>query len=497
MTDHVFWRDEVRALTLALSGDNTIEMLRNLHGEGHPALWYLLLRAAHWVAPYREVLPFVSALVGFAAMGLFALYSPFRLAIIGLVLFSFYGAFEYVVVARNYDIAVLVMFLIAALYDRIKNSIWLGLLIALLANTNVPSCILAGCFLLFRFIELYSDKSAERSDWVRFFANSVIAAIGAWLCFITVYPPFNDGAVSSNLDTLSLATFGRALVDTEHGFHVASSSPLLLNIVMFVSILSLVRNRPALVAAIVAFVALKQFYYIVYPSDYRHEMLFPIYLLSLHWIVIKGGGEPLPERHWTKSMEVVGAWTLACLLLAQTVRLTFPIEGRIRGTPYTRSADVAELLKQPSLQGAILMGDPDTVLDAFNYYVDNPVWMMREGRFGEFSRLIKNSRSDLTLDDVVSDARRLHRSTGRPVVYLSTTNLDRYERAKLKYMFHNVLTVTPENKARFLASMGFVARLRPALSGESYDVYVYPATSAPKGAVLGLDPDGKNSRVQK
>src|ERR1700739_2024372 len=46
---HVMWRDEVRALTIALNGDDLIAMLRGLHGEGHPALWYLLLRGAHAV----------------------------------------------------------------------------------------------------------------------------------------------------------------------------------------------------------------------------------------------------------------------------------------------------------------------------------------------------------------------------------------------------------------------------------------------------------------
>src|SRR5437868_3283871 len=45
--NHVFWRDEIRALSLALSGNGVVEMLRNVHGEGHPALWYLILRGGH------------------------------------------------------------------------------------------------------------------------------------------------------------------------------------------------------------------------------------------------------------------------------------------------------------------------------------------------------------------------------------------------------------------------------------------------------------------
>src|SRR5687768_10323922 len=86
MSGHVFWRDEVRALSLALSGSSFIEMLRNVQGEGHPAIWYLLLRAAHEIAPYREVLPAMAGLIGVATMALYAFRSPFPTLIVGLVL---------------------------------------------------------------------------------------------------------------------------------------------------------------------------------------------------------------------------------------------------------------------------------------------------------------------------------------------------------------------------------------------------------------------------
>src|SRR3954452_24818252 len=67
---HAFWRDEVRGLSIALSGDSLPDMLRVLHGEGHPALWYLLLRGAHALVPVREVLPAMAFIVAAAAMAL-------------------------------------------------------------------------------------------------------------------------------------------------------------------------------------------------------------------------------------------------------------------------------------------------------------------------------------------------------------------------------------------------------------------------------------------
>src|SRR3954470_12363883 len=83
---HVVWRDEVRGLSIALAGDSVPAMLRILHGEGHPALWYLLLRGAHAIVPVRQVLPGVGFAVAAAAMAILAWRAPFRPAILALIL---------------------------------------------------------------------------------------------------------------------------------------------------------------------------------------------------------------------------------------------------------------------------------------------------------------------------------------------------------------------------------------------------------------------------
>ena len=67
LTRHVVWRDEVRALSLALQGEGVLGMLRGLRGEGHPALWYLLLRAGATVVPATALLPVVSVAVASAS----------------------------------------------------------------------------------------------------------------------------------------------------------------------------------------------------------------------------------------------------------------------------------------------------------------------------------------------------------------------------------------------------------------------------------------------
>src|SRR5579871_2705157 len=74
---HVMWRDEARALSFAIQGEDWIAMLRGLHGDSHPALWYLLLRAAHGIAGRPEVLPLLAFAIAVAAAWLLVWRSPF------------------------------------------------------------------------------------------------------------------------------------------------------------------------------------------------------------------------------------------------------------------------------------------------------------------------------------------------------------------------------------------------------------------------------------
>jgi hypothetical protein len=73
---HLVWGDEVRALSLALQGDTVFAMLKGLHGEGHPAIWYLLLRTTHALVPHPEALLLVSIGVATVAMVIFVLRAP-------------------------------------------------------------------------------------------------------------------------------------------------------------------------------------------------------------------------------------------------------------------------------------------------------------------------------------------------------------------------------------------------------------------------------------
>ena len=163
---HALWRDEVRALSLALRGDTVVEMFKGLRGDGHPALWHLLLRAAHAVIGAPQVLPVLALLVATGAVALLIFRSPFPRPVVAALAFSALFSFEYAVMARNYGLSALLLFLIAEAYKTHREKgVLLGALLFLLANTNVFGALMTGAFLLFWLLDIFSTPDAARKNF--------------------------------------------------------------------------------------------------------------------------------------------------------------------------------------------------------------------------------------------------------------------------------------------------------------------------------------------
>ena len=296
IAQHVMWRDEVRALSLALRGTDLVSMFQGLHGEGHPALWYLMLRAAHLVVGRPEVLPAVALLVAIAAALLLVLKAPFPWPVICLILLGHFFIFEYSVMARNYGISMLLIFAIATLYPAFRcRGIVLGVMLFLLANCNVHSVFLATGFLFFWLTDILRETGLRWSQALTNFAlNAVIAAIRRscvrphdlsvkqdalvehfwWHPRCGLRPIFNPAA--SFRGFLLPRTFyqGRWSPFVE----VATS------LLLFGSTLGLVRRPGAFLAAFGTLTSFSLFFALVLPGSYRHYALWLSFLIGLYWI---------------------------------------------------------------------------------------------------------------------------------------------------------------------------------------------------------------------
>ena len=492
---HLVWRDEVRALSLALQGDTVFAMLKGLHGEGHPAIWYLLLRTTHALVPRPEVLLLVSVFVATVAIVIFVLRAPFSLPFFALILMGRFSIYEYSVVARNYGISMLLLFLFAVFYERHRNrGCLLGVLLFLLANCNVPSALDVGGLLLFWFVDILCGESANRTQNIRIFLyNTAIAALGLVTCFITIFPLFNDSAVidhsSITVKTLIkgifLPSFGLpGAIRLEKGVPLlAKPLRILQSLILFGSTLGLIRRTGAFLAALTSVVGFSLYFAVVYPLTYRHESLWLIFMICMYWLAAPSNAQKEPDfpgrlKPFVGRLSKAGTLLFVLILLVQLPPIAQVIFRTVTSPVaalHNRSNNVGSILAgHPDLKEAVFIADPDYLLETLPYYVSNPTYLIREQRYGNIVHFTRKAQLELNLGDVLCNGLWLQQHTGRPVVVLLSHKVDPSLPTQVyKEGYNWKFTITPEQAHDFqLSSRLLEYHVAPAETDEEYYVYV-------------------------
>jgi hypothetical protein len=440
-----------------------------------------------------EVLPAVALVVAVAACLLLVLKSPFPWPMIALILLGHFFLVEFSVMARNYGITMLVLFALAACYrTQRRNGIVLGVLLVLLENCNVHSVILAGGFLLFWLIEILQATGLRWSRALTHFAiNAMISGVGVVACALTVFPTFNEAAMDWPAGHVGSALIA-SVVDPAANFVPFMVTPEALlgrwkiplesvsSLVLFGSTLGLVRRPGAFVAALVTLVGFSVFFALGVRGGYRHDALWFSFLLSLYWICWDTLNRTKPPgRARTRRIRLMlpafGLVGLTLLLGIQAMRGVIDIREIAYGAaPRSRSADFAAFLKaRPDLKDAVLIADPDYLLEPLPYYLDNKTYLLREQRYGTVVPFTMKARLNLGLDDILQAARTIHDTTGQQVVILLGYRLD--QRAVVgvhRESYVWTLTVTQEQLRSFQDSTSLLRRFEPATTDESFDAYL-------------------------
>ena len=468
--NHVFWRDEVRGLSFAIQGDTLVDMFIGLRGDAHPLLWFLLLRFGHAVAGVAT-LPIMAFLVGAAAIALLIWRAPFSFPIKLMLILTRFALYDFSVMARNYGISMLLMFVFAALYRRHQErGIWLGTTLFLLANTNVHSMVFAWLLMIYWAADSNTKNGRTQSSRPLIFSFILLLA-GSLLCFFTVWPTFNDDAVyTAHRDILSVV---KAVLLPGYGFLVNARAGLgpqvLLSPILFASLLGLVRHRMLLFLGTVSLVAMSLLFALVYPGSERHIELWLVFLVTLYWLAKSRDGVAGLQAG---PAERLGGAAFATLLLAQIVMAGLQIRSEL-AVPASRSRDLGALIaSRPELKRAIVIADPDYMIEALPYYVPNPVYRLRERQFGPLVRFTKSARLDLRIADVLRDARRLRQSYGREILILLSHDLDPAAPARrVRQSYSWTFETNPHDVRRFLDQTTLLVRFGVAGTDESYSVY--------------------------
>jgi hypothetical protein len=390
------WRDEVRAFSVAINARSWLQLFSDIHQDGHPIIWYAILRAGYAVFHSPLVLPIAALVIAWIAAFLILRYAPFPFWIRMLIVFGAFLGHEFSVVARNYGIGIVFMMLACILFPtRGERPLRLGIVLALLANTSVHAALAA---LLLGFVWIATDllDSGSRTALMRPASLGALAIGIAGVAFAlwSAHVPA-DMVYAVPLSRISPDKWGAIPLDPGKGLmgyqqaniaaagalpwgHIGINPTLACRLIVDIALLgiawSLRRNLICLVAVVFAIVAFEVIFRLMYSGALRHEGMLAFLLISLVWIASEDS--KLQESYRQRM-----ALGLLPLLFFQTMALPFTVR-RVMVYPTSSSREFAALIhRTPAWRDAILAGEPDYVMEPMPYYVGNKVFMPRQRAF--------------------------------------------------------------------------------------------------------------------
>lgn len=487
---HEVWRDEVRAYSIARTATDPVDLIRHrLADEGHPGLWHLILWLGSSVVQTPAVVKVASYLVAVAFSALVFFRSPFPLLHRTLFLAGMFPLHTFSVVARNYGLSALFLFLLANEYSaRDRPRAWLaGVYNALLANTNVIGTICSVAFLLVPWYH----KPGLRGAGLR--AKGAIAALtglGIFLAVYTMWPSAKNQALDVPDRRPPTAVTDRSVPAVLRGVVVVAMdregwSTLILAGERWKSALvrvlpepmvaaicaagvvllcaPLVRMPSLLAAFAAAFVATGLFSRHLHLVANRHIGVLAAFYFAMLWVAWRWAPRPETPGSW------VGLWVMAaCLLMHAWVGLSKTVES-VR-SPYSQSRNAGAFLLASYHDWPVIC-EPDFFAESLVYYAPNPIYFPREERFGTFVRFMQPFNRDLSLTEVVRAARRLNQETGHPVLISLAAPIAEIRAWSQKHPSQRMLLVSDDEAQDFEASYREVGRF----VGPGAETYVFYA----------------------
>ena len=238
----------------------------------------------------------------------------------------------------------------------------------------------------------------------------------------------------------------------------------------------LLAHGPAALLFLAGNILLGAFFSAVYGSALRHEGLLLLYLLTLYWIV-RQEAPRAPEtgaKRWFGLLHKCVLFLPLTALLAVQVKLAFvAVRDDVRRSRSSSRAFAEFIAQHAGYRDAILVGEPDSRLESMPYYVDNRIYIPREGVFRRFVQFTSASRKDLSLHDLLVCVRELQdRERAAVLLALGHMNLAGRKTREVELFYGRAFTWSPEELAEFRSATIKVAEFTSVLTDEEYKIYV-------------------------
>ncbi len=474
--NHELWRDEVRALSMALDGDNFWDLFKTLRNEGHPILWYWILRIAYWIWPTPVVLQVVSILIGYAAVMIFLKKAPFHLIVRLLFIYSVLPLVVYSVSPRNYGISMLLYFLFAHAFCKPqRNNLFIGIIILMLANTNFFAMMFSGILFSIWAYEEYI-KEQKFSIFCRQFAfPATLALCGIALALFTIVMDSNSSvAPPSELLTRNYLhpMLNSAFHPGRYFDQLMAATPQTRDIVIFALIAGLLVSPLYAGSLYVSIFIYNLFSATIMAPTARHQGVLFILIVTLYWIVaIQSNKERKRHILFLAALYLVFAPLFYHQITLSKLSITEDMHREL-----SSSAAFGKYLNTNfQLQDAVILGDPDYILGPLTYYTKNRIYYVRENRYGTYERYVKVPKNEVTLRDLLETGERIRDTEQVPVlILLQHWDIPKNDQYEAVHPYGRNFRTNREEMLEFSERTIKIAEFNNAVSDENFEVYLIP-----------------------
>jgi len=185
---HEPWADEANPWLMAKGASVSELFTTYLHSEGHPALWYLVLKVFQWFGlkyNYFFIIPIIFSTLGVA---IFLFQSNFKMYLKILFPFTYFIFYQYTIVARGYCLILLLLSLLAWIYPKRKEKcLTFSILLILLLSLESYTYLLSGSLFLLYLYDYYQLKKEGKKN--KKYRNCLILSIILFLftnCYLCI-----------------------------------------------------------------------------------------------------------------------------------------------------------------------------------------------------------------------------------------------------------------------------------------------------------------------
>jgi tetratricopeptide (TPR) repeat protein len=368
---HEPWFDEAQSWLIARDCTFGELFTGALRYEGHPVLWYLILKVAIACHLPYEAVGVVSGL--FAILGIWVLLtkSPFPKWFTVLLPFTFFLGYQYAVIARSYALLPLLLFAVASLAKhKWENPIWWSVLLLLTANLSIHSFVIASIIMGFHLVEVLQrwstlDVAARKRQLIA----AALYAIGAGGVMAMLWPGSDFGGATWLNGSFPMSFLWKFAVKAMDQAYFGE--PALTVLFLTVSCYWFWKTR-VLVQFVTIWVSLIAVFVVLRLNEHHHGILFLVWLFAF-WQSLESAEVMRRSNSCDGSFRRAYVAVLvfaACLLGRQVIWTGYSMVNEVE-QPYCGAAAAADFMKAHDLTKYRVAAVHDKVAAVLPYFDGN------------------------------------------------------------------------------------------------------------------------------